>query len=101
MFMTEKEIAAWNRGQHNRKENMANQKQELQRLVNCRPAEKPPVMPACRNCKYFTYDACDRMGMRGDYIEKISKRCTLNEFNVTSNIVCDKHEFKHADKRDV
>lgn len=79
---------------------MSNQKTDQRRIVNCRQAEKPPIMPACRNCKHFTYDACDRMGMRSDYVEKIGKRCTLNKFNVTSNIVCDLHEFKHHDKRD-
>lgn len=74
--------------------------QERARRVNCRQAEKPPVMPACRNCKSFTYDAGDRMGARGMYIEKTAKRCTLNEFNVTSNVVCDLHEFKYPDRRD-
>lgn len=41
------------------------------------------------------------MGMRSDYIEKTGKRCTLNKFNVSSNIVCDLHAFRHADRRDV
>lgn len=75
--------------------------QERARRINCRPAEKPPVMPACRNCKSFTYDASDRMGARGPIVEKIAKRCTLNGWNTTSNVLCDLHEFRHADRRDV
>ena len=69
--------------------------------VNLRQADKPPVMPACKNCRYFTYDAADRMGSRGDYIEKTKKRCTSLVIKVTSSLVCDQHEFRHADKRDV
>lgn len=71
------------------------------RAVNCRKAEKPPVMPACRNCKHFTYDAHDHMGARGHTVEKVGKRCVINKFNVTSNVLCDLHEFRHADRRDV
>lgn len=74
---------------------------ERARLVNCRKAEKPPVMPACRNCKQFTYDESERMGNAGYTSEKIGKRCTINKFRTTSNVVCDLHEYRHADKRDV
>lgn len=79
----------------------AETKQERARRINCREAEKPPVMPACRNCKHFTYDASDRIGARGPIVEKIAKRCTLNDWNTTSNVLCDLHDFRHADRRDV
>jgi hypothetical protein len=69
--------------------------------VNIRKARKPEIVPACKNCKHFTYDASERMGMRGDYIEKMGKRCTSLAINVTSNLVCDLHEFRHVDHRDV
>lgn len=76
-------------------------KRELEDRVNFRQAEKPPVMPACRNCKNFIYDASDRMGMRGPIVEKIAKRCVANACKVTSNLLCDLHSFCYADKRDV
>lgn len=76
-------------------------RKDLNRRVNFRLAEKPPIMPACRNCKGFTYTASERCGMRGDYIEKIGKRCTINGIKVTSNVLCDLHGFKHNDHRDV
>lgn len=71
--------------------------------VNYRKAviPKPPIAAVCGNCKHFTYDAEDREGPRGLYFEKTNKKCTLNKFSVTSKSVCDKHEFKHQDKRNV
>ncbi|OFJ46407.1 hypothetical protein BA896_021885 [Janthinobacterium lividum] len=77
------------------------QKIDRARLVNCRPAQKPPIMAACRNCKHFSYDASDRMGAKGPIVEKVGKFCTLNKFKTTSNVVCDGHEFRHADHRDI
>jgi hypothetical protein len=75
----------------------------LKEAVKFRKVEipKPPILAACRNCAHFAYDADDRMGARGLYLEKTKKRCALNRFSTTSNSVCDKHEFKHLDKRDV
>lgn len=72
--------------------------------VNFRKAviPKPPIIAACRNCKHFTYDTDDRYGSRGILLmEKTRKRCPLNGFSVTSNSVCDKHEFKYEDQRDI
>lgn len=74
--------------------------QRLQ-AANFRKAEAPQVVPKCGNCKHFTYDANDRCGARGMYFEKANKRCTLLLAKVTSGNVCDEHDFRHHDKRDV
>lgn len=74
---------------------------EQRQAVNYRKAEKPSIVAKCANCASFIYDADDREGPRGVYFEKTNKRCTLNCFSTTSGSVCDKHGFKHADKRDV
>jgi hypothetical protein len=34
-----------------------------------------------------------------NYTDKVLQ--LVNGFNVTSNVVCDLHEFRHADRRDV
>lgn len=68
--------------------------------VNIRKADKPPVMPACKNCRHHTYDADDRWGARGEYLEKSNRRCTQLNIRVTTRLVCDLHAFKHDDRRD-
>lgn len=80
---------------------MTPEQKTLARELNCRQADKPSIMPACKNCKHFTYTASDRMGASGYYEEKIGKRCTLNDWKTTSNTLCDLHEFRHHDHRDV
>ena len=72
-----------------------------QRTVNIRQSAIPPVMPACRNCKNFTYVTDDRKGVRGMYLEKSGRRCTELNIKVAGRLVCDLHEFKHPDRRDV
>lgn len=74
---------------------------ETRDKFNFRKAPKAPIMPACRNCKHFTYDASEREGMRGAYTEKRGTRCTFHITTITSNILCDAHEFRHSDRRDV
>lgn len=69
--------------------------------VNIRQSDKPPVMPACKNCQHHAYEAGDRMGAKGEYIEKTGRRCVNLQIRVTTRLVCDLHAFKHADRRDV
>ena len=69
--------------------------------VNIRQSEKPPIMAACKNCQHHTYDSGERMGAKGDYLEKTARRCIKLGINVTTRLVCDLHTFRHADRRDV
>lgn len=69
--------------------------------ANIRQSEKPPIMPACKNCQHHTYDAGERMGAKGDYIEKTGRRCIKLNIRVTTRLLCDLHAFRHADRRDV
>lgn len=61
----------------------------------------PEVLPACKNCKTFCYDADDRMSLRGELtLRRVNLRCTQFGFGVSFESVCDKHAFRHADRRD-
>ncbi len=77
------------------------QRKAAAQAVNIRQSDKPPVMPACKNCKHHSYDAGERMGAKGEYFEKTNRRCTQLVIKVTTRLVCDLHEFRHADHRDV
>lgn len=68
--------------------------------VNIRKADKPSIMPACKNCRYHTYNADERMGAKGQYTEKTGRRCIQLQIRVTTRLVCDLHAFKHADRSD-
>lgn len=71
-----------------------------QAAVNFRRADKPPVMPACRNCAHYRYTAEDRMSVKGATFGRSNQHCAVNGFMVTTTRVCDRHEFKHRDRRD-
>lgn len=75
---------------------------ELRKRVGYRPADKPEIPPACRNCKHYAYDAAERMSLRGgmETYSRVAQRCVLHRFTVTTRMVCDRHLFAHADRRD-
>lgn len=62
---------------------------------------KPEILPACKNCRHFTYDSDDRLNFRGEItFRKTRLRCAVLDVPVTNNCVCDSHDFCHADRRD-
>lgn len=64
-----------------------------------RPA--PEILPACKNCTRFKYDADDRQGFNGEItFRRVNLECGLHRFGVTLDSLCDSHGFRHADRRD-
>lgn len=59
------------------------------------------VPPACKNCGHYTCDADDREGRNGLYLERSNSRCLKHGFPVNRLAVCDSHQFRYKDKRDV
>lgn len=64
---------------------------------------KPPVLPACKNCRHLVYSAASISGsLRGELIfRKSYQRCILLNIRVLANCICNEHGFKHANGRDV
>jgi hypothetical protein len=58
------------------------------------------ILPACRNCTHFVYDADDRMTLKGVSFRRTKLRCGSHHFAVTLDMVCDTHAFHHASRRD-
>lgn len=73
---------------------------QAQGQVGFRNRAKPDVLPACRNCAHYVYDAEDRMGPAGETVSRGNQRCGKHHFPVAMNKVCDDHNFKHRDRRD-
>jgi len=76
---------------------------ELRRRVNYRQVvvPKPEILPACKNCKHFRFDADDRQNFKGELtFRKIKLRCDFLKVPVLNNCVCDTHEFCYSDRRD-
>lgn len=65
-----------------------------------RNADKPAIVPACRNCIAYLYDAEDRFGPSGETFTRSNQRCHLHLIRVSRNTVCNDHQFKHRDRRD-
>jgi hypothetical protein len=61
---------------------------------------EPEILPACRNCTHFIYDADDREGWKGITFRRINLQCRLHRFGVTLDSICNLHGFRHADRRD-
>ena len=62
----------------------------------------PEILPACRNCSAFRCDHDDRMGFNGQIqLRRTNMRCIDQGFGVSLEMVCDRHQFRHADRRDV
>ena len=60
------------------------------------------ILPACKNCSAFRCDHDDRMGFNGQLqLRRVNLRCGQFGFGVSLEAVCDKHQFQHADRRDV
>lgn len=60
------------------------------------------ILPACKNCSAFRCDHDDRMGSKGELtLRRVNLRCSQFGFGVSLESVCDKHQFRHADRRDV
>lgn len=76
---------------------------EVRSLVNYRQVvvPKPEILPACKNCKHFRFDADDRQNFKGELtFRKIKLRCVVLKVSVLNNCVCDTHEFCYSDRRD-
>lgn len=73
----------------------------LKASVSCRLADKPAIVAACKNCAFYQCDRDDRCGPRGMRLETTNSRCSAHKFPVGRTYVCDQHQFKHADRRDV
>lgn len=76
---------------------------EVRGLVNYRKVvvPKPEILPACKNCKHFAFDADDRQSFKGELtFWKIKLRCKVLRVSVLNNCVCDTHEFCYSDRRD-
>lgn len=72
--------------------------------VNYRKVVRPvsPILPACRNCSAFRCDHDDRMGFGGQVqLRRTNMRCSNQGFSISLDMVCDRHQFRHADRRDV
>ena len=62
----------------------------------------PQILPACRNCSAFRCDHDDRMGFNGQLqLRRVNLRCGQFGFGVSLEAVCDKHQFRNADRSDV
>ena len=62
---------------------------------------KPDPVPACRNCGHYACDHSDREGAKGVYFEIVNSRCLKHVFPVSRNTVCDTHQLRYKDWRDV
>ena len=61
-----------------------------------------PIQPACRNCSSFRCDHDDRMGFGGQVLlRRTNLRCSDQGFSVSLDMVCDRHQYRHTDRRDV
>ena len=62
----------------------------------------PETLPACRNCSAFRCDHDDRMGFGGQVLlRRTNLRCSDQGFSVSLDMVCDRHQYRHTDRRDV
>ena len=60
------------------------------------------ILPACKNCSAFRCDHDDRMGFNGQLqLRRVNLRCGQFGFGVSLEAVCDKHQFRNADRSDV
>ena len=62
------------------------------------------ILPACKNCSAFRCDHDDRMGFDGQLqlqLHRVNLRCGQFGFGVSLEAVCDKHQFRNADRSDV
>lgn len=76
---------------------------ERRRRVNYRKVivPKPEILPACKNCTHFAYDADDRENFKGEItFRKVRLHCVVLKTPVLNNCVCDEHDFYHADRSD-
>ena len=75
-------------------------KAEVQYRKVVRPV--PEILPACKNCSAFRCDHDDRMGFNGQLqLRRVNLRCGQFGFGVSLEAVCDKHQFRNADRSDV
>ena len=59
------------------------------------------ILPACKNCSAFRCDHDDRMGFNGQLqLRRVNLRCGQFGFGVSLEAVCDKHQFRNADRSD-
>lgn len=60
------------------------------------------ILRLLSDCGAFRCDHDDRMGFNGQIqLRRTNMRCIDQGFGVSLEMVCDRHQFRHADRRDV